>query len=99
MASTSYQEIRDSLRQLYLDDPRPWLVGFSGGKDGSMVASLLFEAVLAVPVAQRKKEIGHWGEAILHWGARRAESSTHAETMASRDTAHVFAISGSVYAN
>ena len=57
MASTSYQEIRDSLRQLYLDDPRPWLVGFSGGKDSSMVASLLFEAVLAVPVEQRKKEI------------------------------------------
>ncbi len=25
------QGIRDSLRQLYLDDPRPWPVGFSGG--------------------------------------------------------------------
>jgi hypothetical protein len=33
MASTSYQEIEDSLRQLYVDNPRPWLVGFSGGKD------------------------------------------------------------------
>ena len=22
-----------SLRQLYLEDERPWLVGFSGGKD------------------------------------------------------------------
>jgi PP-loop superfamily ATP-utilizing enzyme len=46
MASTSYQEIRDSMRQLYLDDPRPWLVGFSGGKDSTMVASLVFDAVL-----------------------------------------------------
>src|SRR5450759_858384 len=171
MASTSYQEIKDSLRQLYLHDPRPWLVGFSGGKDSSMVASLLFEAVLAVPVQRRKKEIavlctdtrveipaivemvegtlarmqkfsdennlnikahllrppaeesfwvniigrgypppnrvfrwcmqrtkidpvsvfvrkgiGHWGEAILHLGARRAESSTRAQTMADRET-------------
>jgi hypothetical protein len=24
MASMAYQEIRDSLRQLYVDDPRPW---------------------------------------------------------------------------
>ena len=27
------QEIRASLQQLYLEDERPWLVGFSGGKD------------------------------------------------------------------
>lgn len=33
MAASSYQDIRDSLQQLYQDDPRPWLVGFSGGKD------------------------------------------------------------------
>src|SRR5207237_3703400 len=29
--------------------------------------------------------IGHWGEAILHLGARRAESSTRAQTMANRE--------------
>jgi tRNA(Ile)-lysidine synthase TilS/MesJ len=28
-----FQDIKDSLRQLYLEDKRPWLVGFSGGKD------------------------------------------------------------------
>jgi hypothetical protein len=27
-----FQEIKASLRQLYLEDKRPWLVGFSGGK-------------------------------------------------------------------
>ena len=30
MDGTSYHDIKSSLRQLYLDDPRPWLVGFSG---------------------------------------------------------------------
>src|SRR5437867_1929572 len=40
MATTAYQEAKQSLRQLYLDDPRPWLVGFSGGKGSTMVASL-----------------------------------------------------------
>ena len=32
MDASSYSDIKDSLRSLYLDDPRPWLVGFSGGK-------------------------------------------------------------------
>ena len=57
MISTSYQQIRNSLQQLYLDDPRPWLVGFSGGKDSTLVAALVFEAVLSVPPEQRTKPV------------------------------------------
>ena len=171
MVATAYQDIKKSLRQLYLDDNRPWLVGFSGGKDSTMLASLVFDAALSVPPAERTKPIsvvctdtrveipaiadmvegaldrmrkcsqqhnlnidanllkptieesfwaniigrgypppnrvfrwctqrmkidpvsvfvqqrlGHWGEAILHLGARRAESSTRAQTMAGRET-------------
>lgn len=33
-----------------------------------------------------KRRIGHWGEAIIHLGARRSESSTRAQTMSSRET-------------
>ena len=48
-----FQEIKDSLRQLYLEDKRPWLVGFSGGKDrhpsADGLASLIFDAVLSIP--------------------------------------------------
>jgi len=165
-----YQGIKDSLRRLYLEDDRPWLVGFSGGKDSSMVASLVVEVVASIPAEKRKKpvailctdtrveipaiveavegtlarihrfsqqhdlhievnllkpppkqsfwvniigrgypppnrtfrwctqrmkidpvsayvqrNIGHWGEAILHLGARRAESSTRAQAMAGRE--------------
>jgi len=171
MTPSVYQNISNDLRKLYLEDTRPWLVGFSGGKDSSMVASLVFDAVLSVPSENRKKPItvlctdtrveipaiaemvesalarmhkfsqqnglnvevnllkpppeqsfwvniigrgypppnrtfrwctqrmkidpvnafvnqrlGHWGEAILHLGARRAESSTRAQTMAGRET-------------
>ena len=170
MATMTYKEIRESLTQLYVEDPRPWLVGFSGGKDSTMLASLIFDAVLAVPATERKKPVsilctdtrveipaiaemvgstlarmqkfsqqselnieanllrpppeqsfwvnligrgypppnrtfrwctqrlkidpvtvfvnqrlGHWGEAILHLGARRAESSSRAQTMAGRE--------------
>lgn len=166
----AYKEIKDFLKQLYLEDNRPWLVGFSGGKDSTMLAALIFETVLSIPIVQRKKpvsllctdtrveipaivemvdgtlarmhkfsqqsnlsieinllkpppeqsfwvnmigrgypppnrtfrwctqrlkidpvtvfvnqRIGHWGEAILHLGARRAESFTRAQTMAGRE--------------
>jgi DNA sulfur modification protein DndC len=159
------------LTQLYLADPRPWLVGFSGGKDSTLVMSLVLESVLAIPAEQRTKPVsvlctdtrveipaiaemvedtlvrmrrfceqqslnievnllkpppeqsfwvnligrgypppargfrwctqrlkidpvttfvnrrmGHWGEAILHLGARRDESATRAQTMAKRET-------------
>ena len=165
-----FREIKASLEQLYREDERPWLVGFSGGKDSTMLASLIFDAILSTPAEQRKKPVsvlctdtrveipaivemvegtldrmrrcsqqnglnieasllkptieesswvniigrgypppnhtfrwctqrmkidpvnvfvqqrlGHWGEAILLLGARRAESSTRAQTMAGRE--------------
>jgi len=171
MANNAYQDTRESLRRLYQEDARPWLVGYSGGKDSTMVASLIFDAVLSIPPKLRtkpvsilctdtrveipailemvedslermrkfsqkndlnievsllkpppeqsfwvnligrgypppnrvfrwctqrlkidpvtvfvQKRLGHWGEAILHLGARRAESSTRAQTMAGRKT-------------
>ncbi len=57
MAATAYQDIKKSLRQLYMDDNRPWLVGFSGGKDSTMLASLVFDAALSVPPTERTKPI------------------------------------------
>ena len=171
MSKSSYADIKRALRQLYIDDERPWLVGFSGGKDSTMLASLIIEVVAGIPEKQRKKPVailctdtrveipaivetveatlarihkfsqqenlnidvnllkpppeqsfwvniigrgypppnrtfrwctqrlkidpvtvfvhkkmGHWGEAILHLGARRAESSTRAQAMAGRET-------------
>jgi len=32
LTMTAFQDISHSLGQLYLEDERPWLVGFSGGK-------------------------------------------------------------------
>jgi DNA sulfur modification protein DndC len=52
-----FQEIRASLERLYREEARPWLVGFSGGKDSTMLASLIFDAVLSIAAEQRKKPI------------------------------------------
>src|SRR5438128_6250471 len=43
MSQTVFQEIKDSLQKLYLEDSRPWLVGFSGGKDSTLLAALVFD--------------------------------------------------------
>ena len=59
MASSSYSDIKDSLRLLYLEDPRPWLVGFSGGKDSTMLASLIVEVIAGIPDDQRKKPVAN----------------------------------------
>ena len=52
-----FPEIKSSLEQLYREDQRPWLVGFSGRKDSTMLASLIFDVVLSIPAEQRKKPI------------------------------------------
>ena len=55
--ASSYTDIKDSLRHLYLEGPRPWLVGFSGGKDSTMLAALIVEVVAGIPDDQRKKPV------------------------------------------
>ena len=39
MGASSYSDIKDSLRHLYFGNLRPWLVGFSGRKDSTMLAT------------------------------------------------------------
>jgi len=46
MGASSYSDIKSSLRSLYLEDPRPWLVGFSGSKDSTMLAARILSANL-----------------------------------------------------
>jgi hypothetical protein len=45
MGASSYSDIMDSLRHRYLEDLRPWLVGFSSREDSTVLASLIVEAV------------------------------------------------------
>jgi DNA sulfur modification protein DndC len=52
---SNLKQISAELRSLYLADSSPWLVGFSGGKDSTLVAQLIFEAVRTIPEEQRKK--------------------------------------------
>ena len=42
---------------LYLEDNRPWVVGFSGGKDSTTVLQLIYTAVQSLPPEQREKRV------------------------------------------
>ena len=51
------QEIYDEIKKLYQSDDRPWILGFSGGKDSTCMAQLVWNAIAQLEEEKRKKEI------------------------------------------
>jgi DNA sulfur modification protein DndC len=47
-------ELRDEYRQPH---DSPWIIGFSGGKDSTLLAQLVFEMLLALPPRQRVRPV------------------------------------------
>ncbi len=45
------------IQQLYLENDKPWVIGFSGGKDSTTVLSLIYVALTHLEPAQRHKHI------------------------------------------
>jgi DNA sulfur modification protein DndC len=52
-----YDPIIKTLGDLYALDSRPWVVGYSGGKDSTMIVSLVFEVLALLTPEARTKEI------------------------------------------
>lgn len=48
---------REEIQDLYRADPKPWVIGYSGGKDSTAVLRLVFEALRELPKAQRTKPV------------------------------------------
>lgn len=48
---------REDILRIYRGDDRPWVIGYSGGKDSTVVARLVFEALLSLPPEERKKPV------------------------------------------
>ena len=49
--------LSDEIRELYLADSTPWVVGYSGGKDSSATLQLVWLAIRKLPSAERAKPI------------------------------------------
>ena len=52
-----YKEIKREMRMVYLHDQRPWMIGFSGGKDSTLLCQLVFEMLEELPEKQRWKKV------------------------------------------
>ena len=47
----------EDIQKVYLSDNRPWIVGFSGGKDSTAVLSLIYSAITCLERNRRHKDI------------------------------------------
>ena len=47
----------EDIQKVYLSDNRPWIVGFSGGKDSTAVLSLIYSAITCLERHRRHKDI------------------------------------------
>lgn len=51
------ERIKDLIKELYLSDQMPWIVGYSGGKDSTTCVQLIWMALSELPPEKRSKPI------------------------------------------
>jgi DNA sulfur modification protein DndC len=51
------EEIYEEIRTVYLSDNRPWILGYSGGKDSTCMVQLVWYAISSLPPEKRQKKI------------------------------------------
>lgn len=54
---TTVDALCAEVRELYLADEVPWIIGYSGGKDSTATLQLVWMAIAGLPVDQRKKTV------------------------------------------
>ncbi|THD34467.1 MAG: DNA phosphorothioation system sulfurtransferase DndC [Sphingomonas sp.] len=53
----SLASLRAEIREIYLADSRPWVIGYSGGKDSTTALQLVWTALADLPPEQRLKPV------------------------------------------
>lgn len=51
------QPVLEAIRETYTQDRRPWVIGFSGGKDSTCTLQLVWQALKSLPKPKRGKPI------------------------------------------
>ena len=52
-----FRKVCDDIRDAFVQDDRPWIVGFSGGKDSTALVQLIYYTLAQLPVGQRRKRV------------------------------------------
>jgi DNA sulfur modification protein DndC len=58
-AMTQWAGVLKSVRTDYLDENQryPWIIGFSGGKDSTLVVHAVFEVLMSIPPSRRTRQV------------------------------------------
>ncbi|MBD3343367.1 MAG: DNA phosphorothioation system sulfurtransferase DndC [Candidatus Lokiarchaeota archaeon] len=49
--------VKENIKDQYLADNRPWIIGYSGGKDSTAMMQIIWKALEEIPEKKRKKEL------------------------------------------
>lgn len=52
-----YEDIIQEMSLVYQHDKRPWMIGFSGGKDSTLLCCLVMEMLRRLPSSKRNKKV------------------------------------------
>ena len=52
----SLEDVQEEIQKTYLADDRPWVIGYSGGKDSTTALQLIWYAVEDLPEEKRNKQ-------------------------------------------
>ena len=53
VAGRPLSDLIDEIQLTFLADERPWIIGFSGGKDSTCILSLIYFAIQTLPKPKR----------------------------------------------
>lgn len=56
-SENTLQDLLDEIQYVYLSDERPWIIGYSGGKDSTVVTHLVYTMLKQLPPEKRHKEV------------------------------------------
>lgn len=68
--SKRIEYIIDDIKEQYLekDNNIPWIIGFSGGKDSTVVLTLVWRALLSI-----REDMGHRTKRFFQWSGKMGE--------------------------
>ena len=53
----TFQDLLDEIQYVYMSDKRPWIIGYSGGKDSTVVVHLVYTMLKQLPREKRHKSV------------------------------------------
>lgn len=53
----SLQDLLEEIQYVYMSDERPWIIGYSGGKDSTVITHLVYTMLKQLPAERRHKNV------------------------------------------